>query len=137
MSTGKEAEWTIHTSHKSRRPATATATVIPQAPKPEPLKPSPEQTRKPSKYSEQARKPEPSTPRKPEPSKLTPKPEPSKPRKPEPHIDTASIASTDSDDSMNDDDRHTKRVKDFVSPSKLVPITNQGTSDDVSTFRQV
>mmetsp|Transcript_12913 Transcript_12913/g.27236 ORF Transcript_12913/g.27236 Transcript_12913/m.27236 type:complete len:200 (-) Transcript_12913:502-1101(-) len=100
MSTGKEAEWTIHTSCRSKRPAT-----------PEASKPTPEPA---------ASKPKP-----------TPKPEPATGT----IDDTESIASADS--SMTDNDRHTKTVKDFVPATKLVPITNQVTSNDVITFQQV
>lgn len=164
MSTGKEAEWTIHTSRRSKRPATPEALK----PTPEPAasskpKPTPEPTPEPAKTvwtihaSRRSRRPATATvtpqAHKPEPSQLTPeqtqKPEPSKPTS-EPATgpshteptgtnddETASIASAGSDDSMTEDDRHTKRVKDFVPPSKLVPITNQVTSNDVSTFQQV
>jgi hypothetical protein len=193
MSIDKDAEWTIHTSRrsKSRRPTTATvtptarkpttpeptigtkarkptltsatgtqATARKPPPKPEPAtgpiahKPTPKsepatgtQGRKPTP------KPVPATGTKPNP---TPKPatganakpnteptgakaESNRELKPKPETgtndnDTASIASADSDSSMTDDDPHTKRVKDFVPPSKLVPITNQVTSDDVITF---
>jgi len=162
MSTGKDTEWTIHTSRRSRRPVPVTPArkSEPAKPgKPEPSKPTPAPKKTDTGNWRQAatgtapdRKPEPSKPT-PEPSTKktdtgnwrkaatgtapTRKPEPSKPT-PEPsEPDTASIASTDSDGSMNDDDRHTKRVKDFVHPNKLVPITNQVTSDDVSTFQQV
>jgi len=38
---------------------------------------------------------------------------------------------------MSDDDQYTKTVKDFVPTSKLAPITNQVTSNDVHTFGQV
>mmetsp|Transcript_12108 Transcript_12108/g.24628 ORF Transcript_12108/g.24628 Transcript_12108/m.24628 type:complete len:133 (-) Transcript_12108:6-404(-) len=100
MSTGKEAEWTIHTSRRSKRPAT-----------PEASKPTPEPA---------ASKPKP-----------TPKPEPATGT----IDDTESIASADS--SMTDNDRHTKTVKDFVPATKLVPITNQVTSNDVHTFQQI
>eukprot|EP00532_Pseudo-nitzschia_australis_P019222 CAMPEP_0168310134 /NCGR_PEP_ID=MMETSP0142_2-20121227/66660_1 /TAXON_ID=44445 /ORGANISM="Pseudo-nitzschia australis, Strain 10249 10 AB" /LENGTH=178 /DNA_ID=CAMNT_0008262923 /DNA_START=467 /DNA_END=999 /DNA_ORIENTATION=+ len=152
MSTGKDTEWTVHTSRRSRRPA---ATVTPR--KPEPSTPEPIRKPEPSKPTPKAqpiRKPAPQTIptqpiRKPEPSKPTPKAqpirnsEPSKPSEPEPSkpkpdIDTASITSVDSDDSMTEEDRYRhEKVKDFVPPSQLVPITNQVTSDDVSTFRQV
>jgi len=145
MSTGKEAEWIIHTSHRSRR--SGTATVTPQACK----QPETSQSKLTSKP---APKPEPkTTPREQEPPtgvKPTKSERTSKPtRKPEPKTtsreqdpptgasddNTESIASAES--SMTDDDQHTKTVKDFVPVGKLVPITNQVTNNDVITFQQV
>mmetsp|Transcript_10703 Transcript_10703/g.22824 ORF Transcript_10703/g.22824 Transcript_10703/m.22824 type:complete len:160 (+) Transcript_10703:32-511(+) len=126
MSTGKAAEWTVHTSRRSRHPATATATVTPPARKPNPI-PTPTQSAV-------------ATFRKPNPiPKPKPIPKPTsavaiKVDAEQANKDTES--NTSSVSSISDDDRYTKTVKDFVPVAKLVPITNQVTSNDVHTFRQ-
>mmetsp|Transcript_389 Transcript_389/g.734 ORF Transcript_389/g.734 Transcript_389/m.734 type:complete len:265 (-) Transcript_389:455-1249(-) len=141
-----DTEWTVHTSQRSRRPtpATATATVTP-ARKPEAKpktlpKPNPEPKPKTApKSNPPARKPEPEPKQAPNPTSavatavdaeqvvLVPSTISNRPNK---------DSNKSSVDSMTDDDCYTKTVKDFVPASKLVPITNNVTSNDIDAFRR-